>query len=298
MARRPYSFPSLNALAAFEAAARHMSFTEAAAELNVTPGAVSKQIKLLETDTGARLFVRLHRALELTAEGGALYTTLRESFSRISETLEGLSTARRVKTVSIGSTSAFAQFWLMPRLGRFWNAHQDIVVDHMISDRAHDGWSSRVDMSIRYGTPPFADEESDKLFDDRIIAVASPAYLKGKSVGTFAELASETLLSVEGVNWTWTTWGDFFRAQGAKPGRLNIRRFNSFVIAVQAARDGQGIVLGWERLLAPLLASRELVKVGSFTMDAPESYYLCCRRDQPLTPEAASLRDWLLRNID
>lgn len=298
MARRPYNFPSLNSLAAFEAAARHMSFTEAAAELNVTPGAVSKQIKQLESETGTRLFLRLHRAIELTAEGAILQATLRDSFSRISETLEGLDEARRMKTVSIGSTSAFAQFWLMPRLARFWKDHQDIVVDHVISDRGHGRWSSRVDLRLHYGKPPLEGEDASKLFDDRIVAMASPVWLAGRKVETLEDLAAQPLLSVEGVDWSWTTWDDFFRSLGAKPKRLNIRRFNSYVIAVLAARDGQGIVLGWERLLAPLVADGSLVQVGGFVMDAPESNYLCSAPAPRLTREAQILRDWLLRNID
>ena len=298
MARRPYNFPSLNGLAAFEAAARHMSFTEAASELNVTPGAVSKQIKLLESVVGVKLFLRLHRALDLTAEGAELHATLRETFSRISETLEGLDTSRRVKAVSIGSTSAFAQFWLMPRLGHFWKEHQDIVVDHVISDRGHDRWSSRVDLRVRYGTPPFVDEESSKLFDDRIIAVASASYLAARRVTTLSELAEQQLLSVEGLDWTWTTWSDFIKANGAKPGRLKIRRFNSYVVAVQAARDGQGVVLGWERLLTPLLAEGALRQAGPFTMAAPDSFHLCWAAGGHLSAEAQVLRDWLLKTID
>lgn len=298
MARRPYNFPSLNGLAAFEAAGRHMSFTAAAAELNVTPGAVSKQIKQLEGEVGSRLFVRMHRSLDLTAEGATLLEVLRESFSRISETLVGLDAARRVKSVSIGSTSAFAQFWLMPRLGGFWKQHQDIVVDHVISDRGHDRWSSRVDLLVRYGTPPFPEADASKLFDDRIVALASPAYMAGREIRSLADLASQQLLSVEGVDWTWTTWADFFRANGAKPGRLNIRRFNSYVIAVQAARDGQGVVLGWERLLTPLRGDGSLVQAGDFAMEAPESFYLCSAPAAQLTAEVQALQAWLLSHIE
>ena len=298
MVRRPYSFPSLNALAAFEAAGRHLSFTVAADELNVTPGAVSKQIKSLEQEAGTKLFVRLHRALELTAEGLQLHATLRDTFSRISSTFEALEKARRVKTVSIGSTSAFAQFWLMPRLGRFWKDYQDIVVDHVISDRNHDRWAASADLLVRYGVPPFAGEEASKLFDDDIVALASPAYAAVRRVKTLPDLMSQTLLSVEGVDWTWTTWADFFQAQHVKPGRLNIRRFNSYVIAVQAARDGQGVVLGWQRLLAPLIAEGALQQLGRFSMKAPQSFYLCRSPGERLSAEAGILSNWLLANID
>ena len=298
MARRPYRFPSLNALAAFEAAGRHMSFTEAAAELNVTPSAVSKQIKLLEVEAGAKLFLRLHRALDFTPEGSLLYATLRDAFSRISTGFESLDAARQARTVSIGSTSAFAQFWLMPRLGRFWKDNQNIVVDHVISDRGHDSWAARVDLRVHYGAAPPIGEDGQKLFDDRIMALASPAYLSGRNIRTLADLMGESLLSVEGVDRTWTNWPEFFQALGVKPVRLTTRRFNSYVIAVQAALDGQGLVLGWERLLAPLITDGALRQACPVAMDAPGSFYLCSSPSLQRSAEAATLRDWLLSNID
>jgi len=133
MVRRYYGLPSLNALAAFEAAARHLSLTQASAELNVTAGAVSKQVKALEEELGCALFIRLHRALQLTLEGEALYHSLKETFERLALNLQEIRRTGKVRIVSIGTTNAFAQHWLMPRLGDFWNAHQDIIIDHMIS---------------------------------------------------------------------------------------------------------------------------------------------------------------------
>lgn len=275
-----------------------MSFTAAAAELNVTPGAISKQIKNLEGEAGCKLFLRLHRTIEFTPEGALLHATLGEAFSRISTTFESLDKARRIKTVSIGSTSAFAQFWLMPRLGRFWKDNQEVVVDHVISDRSHDRLAMSADLRVRYGTPPFAGEESTKLFDDQIPALASPEYAATHSVKSLTDLMAQSLLSVEGVDWTWTTWADFFRAHKVKPGKLNIRRFNSYVIAVQAARDGQGVILGWERLLAPLIAEGALVQIGPFSMDAPQSFHLCRSSGEKLTAEIAVVQKWLLEHID
>jgi DNA-binding transcriptional LysR family regulator len=298
MARRPYSFPSLNALATFEAAGRHMSFTEAATELNVTPSAVSKQIKLLEDEAGGKLFVRLHRALDFTPEGAALHATLQDAFSHISAGFDSLAAAQRARTVSIGSTSAFAQFWLMPRLGRFWKDNQDIVVDHVISDRGHDKWSARVDLRVHYGERPLSGEEGHKLFDDRILALVGPSYRPKRPIRSLVDLMSENLLSVEGVDRSWTNWPEFFRALGAKPARLKMQRFNSYVIAVQAARNGQGLVLGWERLLAPLIAESALRQVRSFAIKAPGSFYLCHRQAQPLSSAAETLQDWLLNHVD
>jgi LysR family transcriptional regulator, glycine cleavage system transcriptional activator len=298
MAHKHYRFPSLNALAAFEAAGRHMSLTRAAAEMNVTPGAVSKHVALLETEIGAKLFIRLHRRLELTAEGALLFNVLRESFAQIAASLDGLRQPDGKRAVSIGSTSAVAQFWLMPRLARFWTAHQDIVVDHMISDRTQDNVISPVDLRIRYGSGRFRDELSAKLFDDRIVAVAAPQFLQARAARSLRDIERLPLLSVEGVDWSWTSWAEFLADAGFVPRHLSIRRFNSYVIATQAAMDGQGVALGWRRLVDPLIAAGRLGILGEHEMAAPQSFYLTWSNATPLTPETVVLRDWLLRHND
>ncbi|MBI2717592.1 MAG: LysR family transcriptional regulator [Rhizobiales bacterium] len=294
MVRRHYSLPSLNALAAFEAAARHLSLTRAAGELNVTPGAVSKQVKMLEDEIGRPLFIRLHRALKLTGEGETIYRTLRETFERISQSLQSVRSDLAIRTVSIGTTTAFAQLWLMPRLGAFWNAHQDIVIDHMISDRPYDLHSPGVELRVRYGDGKFPDEHASKLFDDTIVPVASPGFAAKHRLKAAKDLVDVPLLSVEGVDWTWTTWADFLRDTGAARKRLNIRRFNSYVIALQAAQDGQGVALGWLSLVATLIAKNSLVQVTPDRMVAPHSFYVTWGSEHALSREAATLRDWLL----
>lgn len=293
MVRRHYDLPSLNALAAFEAAARHTSLTRAAAELNVTPGAVSKQVKALEDQIGRPLFLRLHRALELTPEGHAVYQSLKDAFERVSNTIRqvGLSGPR---SVSLGTTMAFAQLWLMPRLGDFWTSHQDIVLDHIISDRPHEASRADIDLRVRYGDGNFTDETATLLFSDRIVAVAAPSFLARHKVKGVQDLSSLPLLSVEGVDWTWTTWADFLKSAGAAHRKLNVRRFNSYVIALQAAQAGQGVALGWMSLVKPLLASKLLAKASPAEIVAPQSFYLTWPSRQPLRPEAEILRDWLL----
>jgi LysR family transcriptional regulator, glycine cleavage system transcriptional activator len=297
MAHKHYNFPSLNALAAFEAAGRHMSLTRAAAELNVTPGAVSKHISVLETEIGTKLFVRLHRSLELTVEGAALLYALKGAFSQIADTLDSFRKGGQKREVTVGTTSAFAQFWLMPRLGQFWKQHQDIVVDHVISDRTQDSTVSPVDLRVRYGSGQFQDEFSAKLFDDHIMAVASPDFLRGREIKAMADIVALPLLSVEGVDWTWTSWSDFLRDAGVSTKRLNVRRFNSHVIAVQAALDGQGVVLGWKGFMEPLIASKKLRMIGGHEMPAPQSFYLTWSMKRTLSPEAEILKDWLLTNL-
>lgn len=294
MVRRHYSLPSLNALAAFEAAARHLSLTRAAVELNVTPGAVSKQVKILEEEIGRPLFVRLHRALELTPEGEIVARSLRDGFERISDTLQQVSQRNALRSVSIGSTMAVAQLWLIPRLGGFWDANPDIVIDHMISDRTQDLHRPDLDLRIRYGDGSWPGEVATRLFGDRIIAVASPAFQARHKVKSVKEMAILPLLSVEGVDWSWTTWAEFLHESGASHRRLNIRRFNSYVIALQAAQSGQGVALGWLSLVKPLISRKSLVQVTATEIVVPRSFYVTWRADRQLTREAEILRDWLV----
>lgn len=297
MVRRHYDLPSLNALAAFEAAARHLSLTRAAAELNVTPGAVSKQVKALEDEIGRPLFLRLHRALELTAEGHAVYQSLKDAFERVSGTIRQVGLMGSPRSVSIGTTMAFAQLWLMPRLGDFWTSHQDIVIDHIISDRTGDMGRSDIDLRVRYGDGSFAEENAALLFGDRIVAVAAPSFLARHKVKSAQDLSALPLLSVEGVDWTWTTFADFLRATGAPHRKLNIRRFNSYVIALQAAQAGQGVALGWLSLVKPLMARKLLAQASPAEITAPQSFYVTWPARQPLREEAAILRDWLLSRV-
>jgi LysR family glycine cleavage system transcriptional activator len=294
MVRRYYSLPSLNALAAFESGARHLSLTKAAEELNVTPGAISKQVRMLEDELGCPLFIRRHRALELTREGETMAAALREGFERMSATFRQVRTSGGQAGVTIGSTMALAQLWLMPRLGAFWNMHQDIVIDHVISDHARGLDRPDIDLRIRYGDGEWPDEVSAKLYDDRIFAVASPDFVREHAVKSLDDLAQLQLLSVEGIDWTWTTWASFLREAGAPHRRLNVRRFNSYVIALQAARSGQGVALGWASLVRPLIESGDLEQLTDVEIPAPQSFFVTWSALRPLSSQAAILKDWLL----
>ena len=294
MVRRYYSLPSLNALVAFEAAARHLSLTKAAEELNVTPGAISKQVRMLEDELGNPLFLRRHRALELTREGETMAAALREGFERISSTFRQVKTLGGQSSVTIGSTMAMAHLWLMPRMGAFWANHQDIVVDHVISDHPRGLDRPDVDLRIRYGDGEWPDELSAKLYDDQIFPVASPDFAKEHPVKSLDELAQLQLLSVEGIDWTWTTWAGFLRETAIPDRRLNVRRFNNYVIALQAARSSQGVALGWASLVRPLIKTGDLVQLTDAEIAAPQSYFVTWSARRPLSRQAGVLRDWLL----
>jgi LysR family transcriptional regulator, glycine cleavage system transcriptional activator len=294
MVRRFYKLPSLNALGAFEAAARHSSLSFAAAELNVTPSAVSKHVTFLEQELGVPLFVRGHRSMRLTAEGEQLYRSLSESFAGMAAAFEAIKTSRTARTVTVGCTTAFAQMWLMPRLGNFWRAHQDIVIDQVVSDRSQDLRRSEVDLRIRYGDGSWPEETAIRLFGDTIFPVASPDFARKHKVKEPAELISLPILEVISQERGWTEWEEWFSAVGASARRIKTRRINNYVIAWQAAMDGQGIALGWQSLVGPMLEARKLVRLTKSEMLPTEATYVTWSAHRPLSAEATVLRDWLM----
>jgi len=294
MTRRHYNLPSLNALAAFEAVARQLNVTRAAEELNVTPGAVSKQIRQLEAELGRTLLRRHPQGVSLTTEGEAVAASLHDAFERVSRTLQGVRASGDKAHVSIVTTMATMQLWLMPKLGAFWSKHQGIVVEHIISDRLHDIPRPDIDLRIRYGAGEWPGERAAKIQNDCVVAVASPGFIAGTPLPDLNALSTAPLLSVEGTDWVWMTWASFLREAGATFHRLNVRRFNSYVIALQAARDGQGVALGWMSLVQPLLDSGALVRVTDTEIPDPNAFYVTWSDRRELSAEAVILRDWLL----
>jgi LysR family glycine cleavage system transcriptional activator len=294
MVRRYYNLPSLSALAAFEAAARHLSLTKAAEELNVTTGAVSRSVRTLEDELGHPLFVRRHRAVELTREGETLAAALHESFERMAVTFRQIKSFGGQAVVTVGSTMAMANLWLMPRMGSFWNRHPEIVVDHVISDHPRGLDRPDIDLRIRYGDGEWPDELSAELYADQIFPVASPAFAKAYPVKSISELARLPMLSVEGPDWGWTTWADFLRELGHTDRPVNVRRFTSYVIAMQAARSGQGVALGWSVLVEPLIEAGMLVRVTDAEIVAPQSNFVTWSARRPLSSEAELVKDWLV----
>lgn len=294
MVKRHYNLPSLNALAAFEAVARRQNVTRAAEELNVTPGAVSKQIRALEAELGRPLLHRRHDGVGLTAEGEAVAASLSDAFARVATTLQQVRDAGERAHVSILSSMATMQLWLMPRLGAFWRAHQHIVVEHVISERRQEGPRPDIDLSLRYGDGNWPGEHARKLQTERVLAVASPGFLARHPIATLAELTEAPLLAVEGADWVWMTWARFLQAAGVPFRRLNLRRFNSYVIALQAAQDGQGVALGWSSHAHRQIAAGELCQVTRTEIDDPFSIHVTWAANRPLRPEAEVFRDWLL----
>lgn len=294
MTSRHYRLPSLHALATFEASARHRSLKRAADELNVTSGAVSRQIKALEEELGTALFDRTQFALSLTAEGELLHDVLRDTFGRLSDTIGTIRLGHQQQQLTVACTHAFAKCWLMPRMNQFWQRCPDVCVNHLISDDGRDYMRAHVDLRIRYGFGAWPDETATKLFDDVLYPVAASALAQRYPDAVAADLPKLPLLHVDWVDPDWTGWDDLLRRGKVPRSGLVGRRFSNFDVALQACKDGQGIAVGWHRLFGDLVVAGDLVRFTDLTVPAPGGYYLTWTSDARLRSPAAAFRQWLL----
>lgn len=294
MTSRFYRLPSLTALATFEASARHRSIKRAAEELNVTPGAVSRQIKVLEEELGIQLFARRPSGTVLTSEGETLYTTLSEAFRRAADTVEMIRAGRSQRPVTFACTDAFAKCWLMPRMSDFWHRFPDICVNHLVTDDAHGFRRAEVDLRIRYGLGAWPDEISVLLFEEAIYPVAAPALAARYRGITPADLPSLPLLHVDWVDPDWTGWDEVLRRGHIAPAPLAGRRFSNFAFALQACLDGQGVAIGWHRLVHEHVAAGTLVPLTDLKLRAPGAYYLTWNRHLAMGDAVRTMRDWIV----
>jgi LysR family transcriptional regulator of beta-lactamase len=281
---RPYL--PLNGLRAFEAAARHLSFTKAAIELCVTPAALGHQVKALEERLGVPLFRRLPRGLALTDEGQALLPVLRESFDRMAALLDEFRGGKGREVLSVGVVGTFAVGWLLPRLARFEAAHPSVDLRLTTNNNRVDIAEEGLDFAIRYGDGAWHGTDAVLLFDAPLTPLCSPE--TAARLGRPADLRRETLLRSYRVG-EWTAW---FEAAGVPQPPLTGMVFDSAVLMVQAALDGHGIALAparmFERELGTGLARRPFpieVSLGG--------YWLTSLKSRKPTMAMTAFRDWI-----
>lgn len=286
--------PPLNALRAFEAAARCLSFSKAAEDLSVTPAAVSHQIKALEEWLGVALFKRLNRAVMLTDEGQAYVLGVREGLNTIRISTEKLLKQDSTGSLTVSTLPSFAVRWLLPRLSRFRVEHPDIDVRLSATDFLTDFERDDVDLVIRYGSGEYPGLYTEKLLtEDSLFPVCSPELLKGNfPLRTPADLKHHTLLH-DDLRVDWETWLAAAGVKGIDPKKGP--SFNDSSMVLTAAMEGQGVSLGRSTLAAADLAAGRLVKPFDVELKAGHAYYIVCPEESAERPRILTFRKWLLK---
>lgn len=289
--------PPLNALRAFESAGRHLSFTKAAAELNVTPAAIGHQVKALEELLEVPLFRRLTRALRLTDAGQAALPTLSQAFDKLVQGVELMRAHCESGLLTISVSPSFGAMWLVPRLEHFRSRHPDIEIRIDGTDRLVDLARDDADVALRYGPGGYKGVRVDYLFNQVNTPVCSPALLSGEHpLNQPDDLRHHTLLHVDwkDAEASWRMWLLAAGLHDIDPTRGP--RFTMENMAVQAALDGHGVALIGDILVADDLAAGRLVRPFDPSLSTPLtfSYYLLSAKDSAEQPKVAVFRDWLL----
>ena len=291
------SLPPLNALRAFEAAARHLSFKLAADELGVTPAAVSHQVKALEDLLNVPLFHRLTRALRLTDAGQAALPELTEGFDRLVDGANQIRNFCDDGLLTISVSPSFGAIWLVPKLDRFRSAHTDIEIRIDGTDRLVDVSRGDADVAVRYGPGGYRGAQVDFLFGQRNTAVCSPALLEGDfPLRHPSDLRNHTLLHViwKDADASWRMWLLAAGIEDINPTKGPL--FTEESMAVQAALEGQGVALIGDRLVADHLSAGRLVCPFQDAVRTPLkfSYYLLSAKSGSVPSKVTAFRNWLM----
>jgi LysR family glycine cleavage system transcriptional activator len=290
MAKR---LPPLKPLRAFEAAARHLSFTEAAEELNVTQAAISHQIKALEEALGAPLFRRMNRALRLTEEGEAFLGPVRAALDQIASAAERVSKPQKAGSLTVSVLPSFASTWLVPRLSRFRQIEPEIDIrlsaDYDLADFDRDD----IDVAIRWGKGEYPGLMSVRFMTEELFPVCAPALATDgpHPLKTPADLKYHTLLH-DDVLTDWRVWLLAAGVSDVDPDRGP--SFNYSDLVLQAAIDGQGVALGRSSLAHDALARGQLVRPFDIALPGDYAYYFTCPDYAADRPRVKAFRDWLI----
>ena len=288
------SLPPLTALRAFEAAARHKSFKVAAEELHVTPSAVSHAVAALEEFLGVKLFHRRVRRLLLTDAGGAYLAPLTRAFDAISAATREISARNRADLVTLASMPTFARVWLMPRLKAFLAAHSDVDLRVRAAVDFTEMVAEDVDAAIVYGRGDWPGFVVDRLVEERMVPLCSPALRDGAPpLHAPADLARHTLIHTETKLVTWAMWLEAAGVTGVDAHRG--LRFNRAALALEAASTGLGVALDNPLFARTHLARGSLVVPfdGSVAMKDLGGYYFVCRPEKAALPKVEALRCWI-----
>lgn len=291
--------PPLNALRAFEAAARQGSFVRAADELNVTPTAVSHQVKGLEEFLGVDLFVRLPRGLRLTAQGAAYLPSLTRGFDQLARASFDMEGGALKGVVSVSTLPSFSHCWLIPRLPDFRARYPDLDVRITGTERKVDFLREGIDLGIRYGMGRYPGLRTTRFLEEEVFPVASPALLSGDHpLRTWGDLAHHTLIHdcAALAQEQWITWEPWLRRAGAMDVIHSARRveMDNSAAMIEAAIRGQGAIIARTALVAEHLREGRLVTLFDARHPADFAYYAVAPEATADQPRVKAFTEWLL----
>jgi len=300
--------PSLGALATFEVAAKHLSFTLAGNELNVTQAAISQQIRGLEKALGTALFVRKHNSLELTSSGQAILTAVSSGLDRISEALNTFNSPEDAPVITCSGTNAASTYWLKPYMDRFSALHGGVRFVLLASDEDDTLRNfDEVDVSFICGNERCdVGETLHYLFPEIVEPVCGPDYFHrfGPFPGPAAIATAELLTlhqkhwSSEAIGWFPITWNDWFAANHVEgPTRLPRMVSNSYPILIEAAVAGQGFVLGWHHIVRSLVAEGRLVMPFNAPLRVDRGNYLKVNKASLGKPYVQEFIEFVLADV-
>jgi LysR family glycine cleavage system transcriptional activator len=275
---------------AFEAAARHQSFTEAAGELFVTHAAISRHIKELEDALGTELFIRTGRGVTLTDAGRRFGSQLTPLFDQLSEAAREAAAVGAARSLKVSVEPSIASRWLVHRLKKFSELHPDIELSIDPSSRLVDFYADDIDVAIRYGRGPWEDVEMAKLSEVVIFPVCAPRLLESKRPFTLDKLADETLLHEHRKQW-WADWLAFAGYKGEMDWRGTIFQNH---LAIEAAESGAGFALADQILVTDSLVEGWLARPFAFDMKDHGSYWFVRKKGLRESAPARAFREWLL----
>lgn len=303
----------LNALRAFECTARHLSIRDAAVELSVTPAAVSQQIKSLEETLGVLLFQRLGRGLELTSAGTNALPWLTDGFSSLREGMSQIQKQDSSETLNVWMAPSFASKWLIPRMPSFTKANPAInlrisaSVDWVDRQDTSTGFAEElfkrlgIDIAIRFGNGQSSGCDVEKMMNVSVAPLCSPTLLANcdHPLNTPDDLVNYTLLHDDSPYEGRPDWPGWLRANHVTlvDGRKGTR-FNQGAIALQAATEGQGVVLGLDKLAADDIEKNRLVAPLNQSYPVDSAYYVFSRKDEPPGCAAGLFREWLIKEAN
>ncbi|MBT3916250.1 MAG: transcriptional regulator GcvA [Rhodospirillaceae bacterium] len=293
----PYSFPPLNGLRAFEAAARHMSFQKAAEELHVTPGAISQQIKKLEDIFQTALFHRDSRAVTLTKAGQRLQPGLSAGFESLDDAVRQLKQSSEHQHITVSVTPSFAAKWLVPRLEKWTVQYPDVDVRISASLGLANFGPDGVDLGVRFGSGNYGSLTSSLLLKDSFVVVCSPIFIDGsKPIQSPEDLRDHTLIHVSGPQGVpGTDWQEWLKTAGVDG--IDTSRglvFDDTAVAILAAIGGQGILLARRALVKDDIAAGRLALPFEIDLPLDFAWHIVVPDEKLKRSEVSAFRDWLL----